>query len=873
MEWSVRTGAEPTTCSCFQRARVQAKTGDHLVQVNYLSTATGGITTSQDAKIEHLPGVGVAAPLAVVGYVLETASLPVDLINVVGNSGAEVFSVTSSFTADQGLSHYPVQDDGYVYVTPDALSGIQVDGGTLGVVETLPNGKKVNVCGVQGGDNAFVTSPFQRDALALSGANCYSLQDTSPGPIEGTVEWSFPVLIAGIDPAQEEALTGLKGAVTSGQYFSGDATPSSIGNDIVVPLLGSTAAFDGDADHVTIGRLPAAAIGVARSGELSGQILRSLEAEPSTPVQHTTIASAQAWQDLLTQLSGPVSADRSSLSQFVTQYWTVGPVAYHGQPTGQLSPEPVSNANSVWDAGTDVNGSTFVAAPPAAADQGFRVLTEHLGLSGNGAGIVLMKTVGEFDPYKLAGFANAGPGSPLASYSAPILTGANAASRADLGNQPLEPDGNMAGYAQQPPLLLTSMAGAAALENPLRFAGTDSQAAAPIGSIRVRVAGLRGSVQQQLMKIAAVGQEIRQATGLQVIVTAGASPQAVTVALPATAFGRPALQVSEQWTAVMVALVVLQQADRESLALFALILVVCALFLAEAALAGVRGRRTEIGVLRALGWGRRQVFVLVLGEVVVLGLLAGVAGTVLSAALIAGLKLALPLWRAALVLPVALVLSVLAGLVPAWLAARSEPTSALAPAARAPRRAGFPVRSIAGMALTGLARVPGRCALAAVGLGVGVAALAVLLAAQASFNSSIGDSALAGLVTATTRGTDVISALLAVALGAAAVADVTYLNLRERAGELAALEASGWGRRQIGVLLTVEGLFTALVGAVGGGAVGLVAASIAFGLSWPVIGGAAAAAAGGTVVALAGTAAVLLFTSDRPLAAVLAADE
>ncbi len=851
----------------------QESAAKHLVQVNYLSAATGGITTAQEATIERLPGIGVAAPLAVVGYVLETAILPVDLSAVAGGSGADVYSVTSTFTADQGLSRYPEQDDGYVYVTPDTLSPIQTGGAILGPVETLPNGKQVTVCGIEGGDNSFVTSPFQRDALAISGENCYSRLDTSSGPIEGTVEWSFPVLVAGIDPAQEEQLTGLAGAVTSGHYLAGAATPSSVGNDIVVPLLGSTAAFDGDVDQVTVSRLPAAAVGVARSGERSGQILTALEAQPSTPVLHTSITSAQAWQYLLRQLAGRVTTDIFSPSQIASEYWTVGPVAYQGQPEGQLSPIPVSNPMSVWDAATDVDGAAFVAAPPAAADAGFRALSQHPTVSGNGGGNVLMQTVGDFDPYKLAGFAMAGPGSPLASYSAPILTGADAASRDALEHQPLEPDGNMAGYAQQPPLLLTSLAGAAALEDPLRFGGTQTQAAAPIGSIRVRVAGLRGSVQQQLVKIAAVGQEIRQATGLQVIVTAGASPEAVTVALPAASFGRPALQLSEQWTAVMVALVVLQQADHESLALFVLILVVCALFLAEAALAGVRSRRTEIGVLRALGWGRRQVFVLVLGEVVVLGLLAGVAGTALSAALIAGLKLALPLWRAALVLPVALVLSLLAGLAPAWLAARAEPTSALAPTVRAPRRAGFPVRSITGLAVTGLARVPGRCALAAVGLGVGVAALAVLLAAQMSFSSSIGDSALAGLVTATTRGTDVISALLAVGLGAAAVADVTYLNLRERAGEFAALEASGWGRRQVGVLLTVEGLLTALVGAIGGGGVGLLAAALAFGLSLPVVAGAAAAAAGGTLVALAGTAAVLLLTSDRPLAAVLAADD
>ena len=381
--------------------------------------------------------------------------------------------------------------------------------------------------------------------------------------------------------------------------------------------------------------------------------------------------------------------------------------------------------------------------------------------------------------------------------------------------------------------------------------------AAPIGSIRVRVADLRGSVQQQLQKIAAVGQEIRTATGLHVIVTAGASPEPVTIALPATSFGRPALQVSEQWTAVMVALVVLQQADRESLALFALILVVCGLFLGEAALAGVRSRRREIGVLRALGWGRRQVFVLVLGEVTVLGFLAGVAGTAVSVAVIEGLKLSLPLWRAALVLPVALVLAVLSGLLPAWLAARAEPIDALASAARAPRRTGFPVRSISGLAMTGLARVPGRSALAATGLGVGVAALTVLLAAQASFGSSIGDSALAGLVTATTRGTDIVSALLAVGLGAATVADVTYLNLRERAGELAALAASGWGRRQVSTLLAIEGVLTAAAGSIVGAAFGLLAAAVAFGLTLPVIAAAVAAALGGTIVALVGTAAIL----------------
>jgi hypothetical protein len=244
-----------------------------------------------------------------------------------------------------------------------------------------------------------------------------------------------------------------------------------------------------------------------------------------------------------------------------------------------------------------------------------------------------------------------------------------------------------------------------------------------------------------------------------------------------------------------------------------------------------------------------------------------------SAALIAGLGLRVPLWRATLVLPVAAVLAAVSGLVPSLAAARVPPSEALLPAARAPRRKGRGVRTVTGLAFTGIARVPGRSALAATGLAVGVAGLTVLLAAHVSFAMSIGDSELAGLVNGSTRGTDLVSVLLTIMLSAAGLADVTYLNLRERAGELAALAASGWGRRQLGRLLASEAVVTAVAGSIAGAATGLVLAGVAFGLSVPVAAAAAAAAAGGIAVAVAATITVLLCTSGRPLAAVLAADE
>ncbi|MHB1433190.1 MAG: FtsX-like permease family protein, partial [Streptosporangiaceae bacterium] len=633
----------------------------------------------------------MAAPLEVVGYVLETAYVPVDVSAVAGQSGARVLAVTSRFTADGGLSQYPAQRQGYTYITPDPLGPIQFDRQTGSVqrIETLPGGRKIGVCAISARPgSAGQSSPFQAGANAGLDA-CFSRVNSPSGTATAYIQWSFPVLVAGIDPRAENKLTGMAGALTSGRYLRQNAGGISVpagpggpgGHGTIVPVIGSTVSFDGDVDHVLIDELANSAVGVVRSGAPAPVIAARLAAQRPVRSESATVTGVQAWSQLLSQLAAPVTATSSEYAQSVGQYWTVGQARFGPGRGYPLNPVPVASPESVWRAGISANGLSYVAAPPAAQDVGFRSLTEHTAAASRG-GPVYLRLVGQFDPYRLHGFSAAGPGAPLASYRAPVLTGASAASRALLGGQPLRPDGNMAGFQQQPPLLYTTLAGAAALENPAVFSGTAAQAAAPIGSIRVRVSGLRGSVRQRLAKIAAVGQEIGRDTGLRVEVTAGASAALVPVRLAAGRFGRPALLLSEPWTSIGVALVVLRQADVESLALFLLILLVCALFIGSAALAGVRGRRHEIGALRSLGWPRRSIFALVLGEVIALGLLAGVLGALLSAALISGLGLAVPLWRAALVLPVAFVLALAAGAWPAWIAARAQPLAALASPAR-----------------------------------------------------------------------------------------------------------------------------------------------------------------------------------------------
>src|SRR5580692_10200156 len=106
------------------RGSVQTGAGSHLVQVNYLSTAARGITMSQYQRIARLPGVGVAAPLGVVGYLLETVIMTIPLpSSVIGTSGSRVLTVTSRYTGDDGLSSYPTLNESYIYITQDPVNG------------------------------------------------------------------------------------------------------------------------------------------------------------------------------------------------------------------------------------------------------------------------------------------------------------------------------------------------------------------------------------------------------------------------------------------------------------------------------------------------------------------------------------------------------------------------------------------------------------------------------------------------------------------------------------------------------------------------------------------------------------------------------
>ncbi|MCP9488120.1 MAG: FtsX-like permease family protein, partial [Gaiellaceae bacterium MAG52_C11] len=232
----------------------------------------------------------------------------------------------------------------------------------------------------------------------------------------------------------------------------------------------------------------------------------------------------------------------------------------------------------------------------------------------------------------------------------------------------------------------------------------------------------------------------------------------------------------------------------------------------------------------------------------------------------------LSLLQAVLVVPTALVLALGAGFVPAWVAARTVPLDAVLPL-RVGRVRQQRVRGIFSMAVANLRRLPGRALLASLALVIGVASLSVLLAIVAAFEGRLVGTLLGEAILVQVQGADFVSVGVATALAGLALADVLFLNLRERAAEIVTLRTVGWSDAHLRRLVALEAVVLGLLGSAAGAAVGIAIAAIAFDVPGDSLAlGAALAALGGVAVTVAASLAPLSQISRLAVPTALAAD-
>lgn len=656
-----------------------------------LATLSGGITLAQYDKIRQLPGVEVAAPMTMVGYVPLTVNVPINVQAQAVPEAPHPVTLTVRLRSDNGLST----------VTWDDIT---------------------------------TAEPVLRSA---------------PGPAIASVSvsWTFELPLVAVDPVAEARLLHLNTAVIGGSYLSAAPTRS-----VPVPLLMAGSIADGEEADV------------------------SFDVRSSSSVSTFTVTAAGAYAEL-------VNATRQSAGT-VRTYWTASPVTYQMAANGELVPQPVAaDLAAVW------SGPYEWAGTPADAgvlDTEFRTLTPHSAL---GAGAAV-RAVGVFDPAKVAST----PAAPNPYQPEPVV-GADPRSRELLGGRALVADGDPGSYPNAAASLVMPLADIGAFTG--GYQGSDS--AAPIGVIRVLVAGAAGDGADSGKRVQQVAQEIVRATGLHVDAVLSQTASTRMVDLPAGQHGRPPLLVDEVWYDSGTRTIVQAGMDRRSISLSELVLVAGELFIAWGTWRLMWGRRRELATLRALGWRRRQVGAHLLAEFALTAAVAGaaavVAGYTVGTALIGR-----PAWAWLLLSIPAAVAVILAGVCLPLLraAGRREPATARPRSARE------------------LLRTPSRTALGILMVVLACAALSLELATQWAFDGTT--QSWAGRP-ASWQGTvaDIGAVLIVVTLATIMVADLDLVTARERAGEMRTLRAIGWSARDMRRLTLSNAV---RLGLVGGAAVG-----------------------------------------------------
>jgi putative ABC transport system permease protein len=799
-------------------SRSAAERSEGLVRGDFLSGIFGGITTRQYEQVKAVRGVSVAAPVELVGYTLLSETVPIDVTALAGSSGRTAVKVSLSWSSDRGLTTIADHPQ-YVYVTSDPLQGLltaQYDSD----VETLPGGRQVKDCPVDTG----TASPFYFNERLV----CWSRadpgrdgdSDSFPGVPAGHraafVVWSVPVLIAAIDPNAEAQLDGIRKAVVSGRYLAeSDKDGIDDSGNTSVPIVASNALDEDLTLTARASALSASAAAAITDGADAEKLDQLTAVQPKGAVV-AHVNSIAVYRMLLSQLKEAPSPTTAPVE--VPAYWTGSTVTYTQRGKTQ-TPATTTNPLSTWLSQYYV--SRYAPVPITTVDKQFRTLTGHSAKLQGSNPFPSLHTVGTFNPALIENFDSL-TAVPLGLFRSPSVSGATPASRAALGGQALAPDGALTSYLQQTPTVLTTLKGADAFYD---SRWTSSAARDPISSIRVRVAGVTGSDAVSRARVQQVAATIEAKTGLTVDVTLGSSPAPQTIDLPAGLHGRPGLALTQNWVQKGVATAIVSAVNRKSAILFLLVLIVCALVVANAAFASVRTRIGELAVLSCLGWRPRRLFTLVTDELLLLGVTAGMLSAVLAipAGQLAGVHVT---WaRALIALPVATLLAVLAGLLPALAAARAAPMEAVRATARAPRRAAR-VRSVPGLAVASMARRPGRSALAAAGLAVAVAAFTLLLAVTLAFQGSVVGSLLGNAITVQVRGVDYAATAAILVLSGLGVADVLFISITERAVEFATLRAVGWRERRLREMVLTEGVVLGLVGCAAGAVIGLFGAAL-----------------------------------------------
>ncbi len=780
------------------------------IPADFIAGNGGGISVQQYKQIQQIAGVEVAAPVAYLGYV----QIPSPEMGFAPDRlPAGYYQVDWTLTASNGKQDFVERHESFLYDVagscPDTTTVSQMD--ALAKQNIMPSSSTSN-CGFNGG---YAPQIFQSI-------------DTGP------------FLLTAIDPAAENQLVHLDQHITNGRMLTNqDALlkdQNAIGNQTYkVPLILQQQLQGHTNLHVTVTRLTAQRMNpqqvLSRGGasyltHLPNQ--QTVLSQNAPTLQNSLIYiskqgyvpalywDGRSWQSIYA-LEGFNGLSFLYQPSGLTYQPTTPPAgalgsAYRLVPsTTQHTPEVSNNAQQ---------SPELVLSNQQGPEVAFRNLTPLHVSKAQQSTFYETQFVGQFTNTSISSqFSNPLNWLPETTYaSQPVQLRYDAQGR-PVPSTPIYPTTNPAGFTLQPPVALTTLAAAR------QMVGDNC-----ISVIRVRVAGVSNANEASWNKVAQVAQQIRQSTGLRVLVTLGSSPQPTLVYVPGLAIGQygstrpiaPLGWVQDSWIYIGASVVYLAQLGLTRVLFLGAILLVCMGYLIVTFSALATTQRREFAVLSALGWRPWQPIRLFLGQALVLALTGGILG-IFVALLLSILFGAVPILLVVIwTLPVMLLLGLISILSPLWHIWHIRPAEALRAGSLVTQQTGLRLRfssllpPLVALSLSNLTRLRLRAVIAIGSIFFSALLLTVLFSGLLAFRQSLQGTLLGNYVLFQTQLPQIAGAVFTVILTFLSVTDLLLLQVRERQQEIGLLRAVGWRPAFVQRMFIQEGLLLALCGAVPG---------------------------------------------------------
>ena len=788
------------------------------IPADFIAGNGGGISMQQYQQIQHLTSVEVAAPIAYLGYV----QIPSPIMGFAPDRLSDgYYQADWTLTASNGKQTFVERRESFIYDVAQSCPD-----------NTSPT--QVNVLAKQ----HIIPSPSTSNCGANGGAEPQVFQSIDTGPF----------LLTAIDPTVENQLVHLDQHITNGRMLTNqDALqkdPNARGAPLYqLPLLLQQQLQGQTILHVTFKRLTAQPLdpqqvlnrgGVSYLTHLPNQQIILSEDAPTIqnslidvsktgniPALYWDGHSWQAIYDLVRSndisfLYQPSGLTYQSIKAPNGQSGSAYTLIPNNSQQAPEVPKAVQYATSYTPELTPSNQQ----GPEVA----FRKLTPlHVSETNSPPytnAYYETQFVGQFTNTSISNqFSNPLNWLPETTYaSQPVQLRYDVQGR-PVPSTPIYPTTNPAGFTLQPPVALTTLSAAQ------RIMGDKC-----ISVIRVRVAGVSSANEASWNKVAQVAQQIRQTTGLRVVVTLGSSPQPTLVYVPGLAVGQngstrpiaPLGWVQDSWIYIGAAVVYLAQLGSTRVLFLGAILLVCMGYLIVTFSALATTQRKEFAVLSALGWRPWQPIRLFLEQALTLALIGGTLG-IIVALLIAALFGATPILLVVIwTLPIILLLGLLSVLAPLWQIWHIRPAEALRAGSTARQYGGLRLRlssllpPLVSLSFSNLTRLRIRAIIAIGSIFFSALLLTVLFNGLLAFRQSLQGTLLGNYVLLQTQIPQIAGAVFAVILTFLSVADLLLLQVRERQQEIGLLRAVGWRPIFIQRMFIQEGLLLALCGALPG---------------------------------------------------------